>query len=247
MRIKMLSTLLFICVITGCFESIDILNQIENHEAPDGMILISADIPFYIDKYEVTIGNYKKFQNETGYPYPEDIYFPMKNMVEKYTYHGNLPKDIDNYPITNIQYPDAIEYAKWAKKRLPTKKEWEFAARGNTNIKYVWGDRSPQLGDGNFIFSYGITITYRNMLKPVGKSNPNMHGIYDLAGNVIEWTSDRIIKGGYYGSQYFQPAGTGGRVTTDELLIDINIEHLEIWRRDSYEFGIGFRCVKDVE
>lgn len=106
-------------------------------------------------------------------------------------------KGKENFPVVQIAYADAEAYANWAHKRLPTEAEWEFAARGGRpGALYVWGDQfrpngkwmantyqghfpNTDSGDDGFIG-----------LAPVAQYPPNQYGLYDMAGNVWQWTSD---------------------------------------------------------
>ena len=117
-----------------------------------------------------------------------------------------------NYPVVQVAYEDAVAYAKWAAKRLPTEAEWEFAARGGLAGKpFVWGEEfrpngkwmanthqghfpNTDTGEDGFI---GIS--------PVAHYPPNPYGLYDMAGNVWQWTSD------WYRPDYYkQLAAVGG-------------------------------------
>jgi formylglycine-generating enzyme required for sulfatase activity len=117
-----------------------------------------------------------------------------------------------NYPVVQIAYEDAEAYAKWAGKRLPTEAEFEFAARGGlTGKPFVWGDEFRPQGkwmanthQGHFPNTNTAEDGYAG-LAPVAKFPPNGYGLYDMAGNVWQWTSD------WYRPDYYQHlASTGG-------------------------------------
>ena len=117
------------------------------------------------------------------------------------------------YPVVHVAYEDAIAYARWAGKDLPTEAEWEFAARGGlTGKPYAWGDvlrpggrwmanvyqgqfpvKNQDTGEDGFVG-----------LAPVARFPPNGYGLYDVAGNVWEWVSD-----GYRPDTYATLAAAG--------------------------------------
>ncbi|MGC6512445.1 MAG: formylglycine-generating enzyme family protein [Parvibaculales bacterium] len=120
----------------------------------------------------------------------------------------------DNDPVVQVTLTDARAYAAWAKRRLPREAEWEYAARAGSETAYVWGaERTP---DGREMANYWQgAFPVQNSLRdgyglraPVGCFAPNDFGLYDMIGNVWEWTETRaggtdnepvhVIKGGSF-------------------------------------------------
>ena len=110
---------------------------------------------------------------------------------------GSSIESRQDHPAVHIAYEDAVAYATWAGKRLPTEAEWEYAARGGLAGKpFVWGDEMEPGGrpaantwQGEFPWQNLCRDGYERTA-PVGQFAPNGYGLYDMAGNVWEWTSD---------------------------------------------------------
>jgi formylglycine-generating enzyme len=110
---------------------------------------------------------------------------------------GSLTSGRDSFPVVQVAYEDAVAYAAWAGKALPTEAEWEFAARGGLDgATYVWGDEFTPNGrhrantwQGHFPWHNECGDGYEGVA-PVKSFPPNGYGLYEMAGNVWEWTSD---------------------------------------------------------
>ena len=110
---------------------------------------------------------------------------------------GSNIHGLDDHPVVHIAYADALAYARWAGKDLPTEAEWEFAARGGLDgAEFAWGDEL--VPDGKHMANtWQGAFPNENLLEdgyartsPVGVFPPNGYGLYDMIGNTWEWTAD---------------------------------------------------------
>jgi formylglycine-generating enzyme required for sulfatase activity len=150
----------------------------DSYEGPPQKFAVK---PFFIDRTEVRNEEYLRFIEATGRPAP-------LGWID-----GRYPAGADRLPVVNVTWEDAMEYSKWANKRLPSEAEWEFAARGTDGRIYPWGkewDRSK----ANLGFGPDGKIVETGLF-PAGTSP---FGVMDMAGNVWEWTASKTYR---YGSQ----------------------------------------------
>lgn len=204
---------------------------------------------FYIDKYEITNAQYKKFMDATGHHKP--YYWDDRNF--------NAP----NQPVIGVSWDDANAYSEWVGERLPMESEWEKSAIGElVSKRYVWGDEwIPPKNAGNFAdeaakktFTGMITIDgyddYYAYTAPIGSYNPNGYGLYDMAGNVWEWCDS--INDNYYKSDNFYRYMRGGSFFNDadtDIGYFLRIAYRKILFSPSDSTTacyVGFRCVQDV-
>ena len=218
----------------GSFEMGDHLDNMLN-ALPVHTVELDA---FYMDMYEVTVGQFKKFVQESKYSYNQwndvAIFSPT-----------NDP------PMSYVNWYDATAYAKWVDKRLPTEAEWEYAARGGLRGKrYPWGNDITH-EDANYADIDGKDEW--QYCAPVGSFDPNGYGLHDMAGNVMEWCADWYEEVYYINSPLKDPPGpSAGRMrvlrggawyyTADVLRVTYRIGRYPT----VVNFGYGFRCVADV-
>ncbi|MFQ5631384.1 MAG: formylglycine-generating enzyme family protein, partial [bacterium] len=216
-----------------------------NNEKPEHEVALDA---FYMDKYQVTVADYRKFlhankNREKPDHWDEQLQYPKR-------------------PVVYVNWHDAQAYANWRGKKLPTEAQWEYAARGgftglNNKPKYNYprgNDADPQEAnfnhDNSRVWSWEAAKKY---LKDVGSYAPNGYGLHDMAGNAWDWCVDWYDEEYYKNSPAKNPQGPnsgtfrvlrGGSWTYNpNVMRCADRDRIGPNGRDFY---FGFRCVQDV-
>jgi sulfatase modifying factor 1 len=149
----------------------------------------------------------------------------------------------DDYPVVHIAYEDAEAYGKWVGKRLPTESEWEFAARGGlTGKPFVWGDSFKPDGKwmaNTFQGHFPNTDSGEDGtagLMPVAQFSPNGYGLFDMAGNVWQWTSD------WYRPDYYAQLVAQGGVARNPRGPETSYDPSEPGEKKRVHRGGSFLC-----
>lgn len=179
---------------------------------PEEQPVFRAEVePFFMDRHPVTVVQFRAFVEATGYT-TEAERFGNAGVLDPRTGEWRLapgamwrrpqgpdgPPAPDDHPVTQVSWNDAVAYAEWAGKRLPTEVEWEHAARGarDSRARYAWGDR---LSDGPIHHAntwqvaspaHGTDADGHLLTSPVGAYGETELGLTDMGGNVWEWTAD---------------------------------------------------------
>jgi formylglycine-generating enzyme required for sulfatase activity len=215
--------------------SLESFNEFHLVDEPSSITLST----FYIDKYEVAVGSYLECVKS-------DVCDLQPIEQQYYSLIDDLKVETD-LPVSGITYYDAAIYCAWRGARLPNEAEWEYAAAGSENVSFSWGNDTTQI-PANYCdescsrVKNPVSNDGFSELAPVTayEDGKSWAGVYNLSGNVSEWTSTRlltgdgagndirIVKGGNYGS---------------------GLQELVVWMRVPTGASIarnnGFRCAKE--
>ena len=253
------------------------------HEAPVHEVRLDA---FYMDEHEVTNAEFARFVAETGYVTEAEqwkwsiIFAPDDTPGQRVPgaewwkrgdgatwRHPNGPETNiegqDDHPVTQVSWNDAVAYAKWAGKRLPTEAEWEYAARGGLEENaYPWGEEFAPDGEdqantwnGHFPMEDSGKDGFLG-IAPVKQYDPNGFGLYDMSGNVWEWVHDWYDPTYYRRSPKENPQGPemgqvkvqrgGSYMCASNYCLGYRVSHRGQSGADSGLPHVGFRLVKSV-
>jgi len=210
---------------------------------PEGSVTLGSDQPddtdrplhrvevkaFYIDKYEVTNDDYKQFCDATAHTAPP--YWAGKT----------FPKGLEKHPVAQVSWGDAVAYARWAGKRLPTEAEWERAAKGPNSYRYAYGNS----------FDAQKANSGTQKTSAVGSYAANEFGLFDMTGNVSEWTSSVYSPYPYSASDGREdPKAAGARtVRGGNHSSSAQAARCLVRQKELPDHGsplLGFRCARDA-
>jgi formylglycine-generating enzyme required for sulfatase activity len=197
-------------------------------EAPKRKVFVKS---FQIDRHEVTNREYLRFVMATGHHPPPNWQGGM--------YVGGK----DEFPVLFVSYDDAVAYARWAGKRLPTAMEWEKASRGTDGRVFPWGNSfdpyKASTADSDLASILGALCSVNSANRvEIAPGDVSPYGVHDMGGNVREWTSSspegnpslKILKGASW----------------VDLHVNARAAHVEYVPYNALSHIIGFRCVKDT-
>ncbi len=202
-----------------------------SHGLPDEQPERRVYLPgFWIDRHEVTNTDYFQFVQATRHRTPANAN-PAATLWES----GQPLSGIEQHPVVNVSWDDAVAFCRWRGKRLPTEAEWEKAARGTDRRIYPWGDEWNRNFANSASYWAGRTIDFSNgaewdefwlrgdgariskergikgevLTLPVGSfpEGVNAYGLFDMAGNASEWVQDWYNPNYYKDAPLSNPAG----------------------------------------
>lgn len=214
-------------------------NQRLPDEGPQHSVFLKA---FYIDVYEVTNLQYQQSLQFTGRE-------PPAHFVE-----GHYPPTKADHPVVFVSWFDARSYCHWAGKRLPGDKEWEKAARGTDGRTYPWGDEFS-IDRVNSPVRW-VNLKLQGDTTPVGafEGGKSPYGLYDMSGNVWEWTASRYQpypgntrKSENYGGNYrVLKGGSWWDCSFYQCGISAPVYNRSFFHPKTKNNSFGFRCAKDA-
>lgn len=244
------------------------------HGTPAERPIHSVEIKsFRINKFPVTVKEFRQFVKATGYTTDADQFgdsgvfnFSTSSWTLvtganwEYPQGKQAARSGDDHPVTQVSWNDAVAYAAWAGKRLPTEAEWEYAARcgGKSDAKFSWGNDLAK--DGKYLANVwqGNDLNAKQgadgfeLTSPIGSYGETPCGMTDMGGNVWNWCSDtfrpypggtipdqnnatnKVIRGGSF---FFDQNGENSFSTTGRAS---NSQETSL-------FNTGFRCAEDAK
>jgi formylglycine-generating enzyme required for sulfatase activity len=215
------------------------------NEKPQHEVEITKD--FYLGKYEVTRGQFRRFVKGTIYR------TEAEKAKDAPTWQDTPFGQTDAHPVVNVTWNDAMAFCEWLsvkegqKYRLPTEAEWEYSCRATTTTRFFSGDGLDGLAEvANFGRKHGFTTM------PVGSFKANAFGFYDMHGNVWEWCQDVYDEDYYKNSPKEDPQGPDGAADAFRVIRggsyyyparDCRCANRGRYARSYRDYNVGFRVV----
>ena len=224
---------------------------------------------FYLDKNLVSIKQFEEFVKATGYITDAEKFgngavynFTSKEweLADSADWEFPLGKSFNHspsdHPVTQVSWQDAMEYCKWAGKRLPTEAEWEFAARQGMNSadRYSWGNELFTQGkfhanvwEGSFPINNTVSDGFY-FTSPVGYFGETRNGLSDMGGNVWQWCSDsyHLYKNKTIPDELTKVLRGGSFLCDSNVCHGYRVSARMYSTQETSTFHVGFRCAKDV-
>ena len=209
-------------------------------EKPAHQVYLDA---FHIDKYEVTNKLYKACVDAGACQPPLDF-----KSFTRSIYYGN--PQFDNYPVFNVDWNMAKTYCEWRGAQLPTEAQWEKAARGTDARTYPWGE-GISCDKANY-WPKDEACIGDTMEVGTYESNVSPYGVYDMAGNVMEWVADWYAPEYYWTSPISDPLGPpsgeervfrgGSWMSSEHDVRSVSRDWDRLGHLPHYSQALGFRC-----
>ena len=213
--------------------------------------------PFLLDRTLVTNQQFFRFtESHPKWKQQNSSPFLGNGNYLRHWKDGHVPVGFENHPIVNVTWYAAVAYCQSQGKRLPAEAEWEHAARGGENGVFPWGNSPADTSRANYSASNLGTTT------PVDKYPPNKYGLFDMAGNVWQFTADEWAP--YSASATTNPVAGGDNFASGDSFLKVVTRRvirggswggapLNLWveYRDSHppngaQGFVGFRCAKSA-
>ncbi len=211
---------------------------------------------FLMARTEVTVGQFAKFVQDTDYQTDAEKQGSARVWdgndwvtLRGFSWRNSVDMCGDDCPVSYLSWNDATAFCAWAKMRLPTDAEWEYAAGGGSE-HLCWAGTSH---DGELNEYAWFRLNSGKQPQPVGRKKPNPFGLYDMSGNVAEWCADWFGQSYYAESSSENPLGPlsgtsrvlrGGSVFNDATRIRITYRGMQ--PPDFAHGAVGFRPVRDI-
>ncbi|HEY2015778.1 MAG TPA: formylglycine-generating enzyme family protein [Bryobacteraceae bacterium] len=195
------------------------------------------DRPFWMGTTEVTVRQFARFVKATGYrTTAETANAPRTWKAAGYRVSASQP-------VVYVTVKDAAAYCAWAGGRLPRDEEWEYAARAGATTRHYWGDAI----DGRYLW---YRANSEGRPHPVGTKLPNRWGLYDVEGNVWEWTMSEPVKGEPWANRRGASWIDCDEIESEPGRRNSPLIGLAIFFKIAVSYGhryddIGFRCLRD--